>query len=399
MNHILVLPSWYPERSSDIKGVFFRDQVRALAAHGFQMGVVAVNMRSVRTFGRGARNATASGYEIDDGVPTYRRQVWAALPRVPYGNYWLYKRVAKKLLHEYVRKHGWPDVVHAHSAIYAGAVAVEWGRQNEIPVVLTEHSTGFARRVYRSWQLALAEGAAVGADACIAVSPALGKVLEEQLPRTWGRWEWIPNVVADRFGIDEAEGDGRKRPIRFLNLAIMTEKKGQTNLLEAFGRAFGADSETAELWMGGDGPLRCALEARAQELGIRDRVRFLGQVPPAEVPALLGQVDAMVVASHYETFGVVAAEALMAGVPVVATRCGGPECIVGEGDGRLVPPRDPEALAGAMVEVSGSTDDADRRAISERAKARFSGEAVARQLTEVYDDVLARDLPAGTTTI
>lgn len=388
--HICILPSWYPINKDDVGGVFFRDQALALLEHGHKVGVVAVNMRSLLTVGRRSKNAVGPVYEVDEGIPTYRGQVWAALPRIPYGNYRLWRRTARALLARYVGEQGWPHVVHAHSAIYAGAVAVEWGRQNGIPVVLTEHSTGFARMRYRPWQLSLAEGVAAGADACIAVSPALGELLGEQLPRSRGRWAWVPNVVAARFNVDETASNNNERPMRFLNLAIMTEKKGQMDLLAAFTRAFGDTSRSIELWMGGDGPLRNALEARAQELGISDRLRFLGQVPPSDVPALLGQVDVMVVASHYETFGVVAAEALKAGVPVVATRCGGPECIVTEGDGCLVPPGDPHALAGAMAEVADSVGRFDRKAIIKRAKARFSGETVARQLTEVYEDVLAR---------
>ena len=388
--HILVFPSWYPAHAADVKGVFFRDQALALAKYGYKVGVVAANMRSLRKLGRDDKGSVGPAYEVDEGIPTYRRQVWAALPRIPYGNYWLWRRAARALLTQYIREQGWPDVIHAHSAIYAGAVAAEWGRENGIPVVLTEHSTGFARKVYRSSQLALAEKAAVGADACIAVSPALGEVLDEELPRSRGRWGWVPNVVASRFGGDKASGERGEKPVRFLNLAIMTEKKGQMDLLEAFARAFGNIPETTELWMGGDGSLRGALEVRARELGIEQRVWFLGRVPPGDVPGLLAQVDAMVVASHYETFGVVAAEALMAGVPVVATRCGGPECIVEEGDGRLVPPWEPEALAQAMAEVAESATKVDRQAIAERAKARFSGEAVARQLTAVYEDILAR---------
>ena len=120
-----------------------------------------------------------------------------------------------------------------------------------------------------------------------------------------------------------------------------------------------------------------------------DRVSFLGAVPPAEVPGLLARVDLMVVASHHETFCVVAAEALMAGVPVVATRCGGPECTVGEGDGMLVPPRNPAALASALVETVEHLRSYEPADIAARAAARFAGPAVARQLGQVYDRVLA----------
>ncbi len=394
---VLVLPSWYPNAPSDVNGIFFRDQVLALIEHGHKVGVVAVNMRSLLTVGRRRKNAVGQVYEFDEGIPTYRKQVWGALPRIPYGNYWLWRRAARALLALYVQEQGWPDVIHAHSMIYAGAVAVEWGRQNRIPVVLTEHSSGFARRIYRPWQLALAEEAAVGSDTCISVSPALGELLGDQLPRSHNRWVWVPNIVAARFYGNGSASDDDERSMRFLNLAIMTKNKGQLDLLDGFARAFRDTSGSIELWMCGDGPLRRALEARAQELGISQRVRFLGKVPPGDVPAILAQVDVMVVASHYETFGVVAAEALMAGVPVVATRCGGPECIVTDGDGYLVPPGDPQALAVAMVEMADSMGKFDRKAIIKRARSRFSGEVVARQLTGIYKDVSARYSQTGVT--
>ncbi|MEX0373738.1 glycosyltransferase [Spiribacter roseus] len=388
--NILFLPSWYPKHPSDIKGVFFRDQALALAEYGHKIGVVAVTMRSLRTLGHHDEDTAGPEYEVDEGIPTYRRQVWAALPRIPYGNYWLWRRAARGLLTQYVREQGWPDVIHAHSAIYAGAVAADWAREHGIPVVLTEHRSGFARGVYRSWQLKLAEEAAVGADTCIAVSPEFGKTLGRQLPQSRGQWIWVPNVVASRFHLFRSDADDHQRPVRLLNLASMVKIKGQMDLLDAFARLPGSVSSPTELWMGGDGPLRPELERRTRELGIDRHVRFLKAVPPAEVPALLAQVDIMVVSSHYETFGVVAAEALMAGVPVVATRCGGPECIVGEGDGRLVPSRDPQALASAMAEWVERSNQIDHQAISERAKARFSEGAVVKQLTAVYKDVCHR---------
>lgn len=90
------------------------------------------------------------------------------------------------------------------------------------------------------------------------------------------------------------------------------------------------------------------MEQMAIEYGISDKVQFLRLVAPDKVPTLLAEADVLKMSSHYETFGVVAAEALMAGVPVVATRCGGPECIVDEGDGLLVRRKQPSELGNAM---------------------------------------------------
>lgn len=380
--HILLLPSWYPKTPNDVGGVFFRDQALALNNYGHKVGVIAPTMRSMRTLGKARLQPKLPLYENDKGLHTYRKEVLAALPRIPFGNYYLFKRAARALLKRYIDDHGKPDVLHAHAAVFGGAAGAELSKEFDIPLVLTEHSTGFARQAYSQWQLKLASKAIESAAACIAVSPSLAELLSEQFPEYQTKWLWVPNVVADRFKKPE-QCARAERPVRFLNLALMTEKKGQFDLLQAFSELI-KDGCLAELWLAGDGPIRSKLEQTARSAGIADRVHFLGLVVPENVPELLADADVMVVSSHYETFGVVAAEALMAGVPVVATRSGGPECIVEEEDGLLVPPKQPAELRAAMQYLAKKLESYDPVTIAQRAKSRFSGSAVASRLTCVY---------------
>lgn len=385
--HILLLPSWYPKNSNDVRGVFFRDQALALKDHGHIVGVVAPSMRSLRTLGKPGSNKYFPLFEHDNGVLTYRKEQFAAFPGLPYGNYWLFKRVAKELLKRYIADNGKPEILHAHAAVFAGAAGAELSKEFDIPLVLTEHSTGFARQIYGNWELKLAKRAIEAANRCIAVSPALANVLRQDFPESKVSWKWIPNVVADRFK-EPRRSDKNDRPLRFLNLALMTEKKGQFDLLKAFFELT-REGLNSELWLGGDGPIRPELERLAERAGIANKVRFLGLVQPDKVPELLAQIDVMVVSSHYETFGVVAAEALMAGVPVVATRCGGPECIVEGGDGLLVPPKRPDELTRAMAEVGTNLIEYDPKILAARAKERFSGSSIAKRLTIEYENVLS----------
>src|SRR5680860_1886384 len=197
--HILLLPSWYPYNPEDVQGVFFRDQALALFDYGHNVGVIAPRFRSLKKLLRGAEAPSAPFYELDSGIPTYRKCLLAALPRVPYGNYWLFRRAARLLLRHYIVRHGKPDILHAHSVIFGGAVAVDLGREYGIPVVLREHSSGFARNSYASWQLKLARKGIAGACSLIAVSPSLGEILGKLFPFSKDQWHWVPNVVADRF--------------------------------------------------------------------------------------------------------------------------------------------------------------------------------------------------------
>ena len=103
----------------------------------------------------------------------------------------------------------------------------------------------------------------------------------------------------------------------------------------------------------GDGPLREALEAQAHRLGLADRVIFMGQRPKADVQSVLKQSDLFVLNSTYEGLPHVVLEAMMAGVPVIATRVGGtPEAVIHEETGLLVEPGDHHALQAAVKRLN-----------------------------------------------
>jgi len=84
---------------------------------------------------------------------------------------------------------------------------------------------------------------------------------------------------------------------------------------------------------------------------IQKKVNFLGLISNDHVHAEMKSADAFVLSSHYETFGVVLIEALACGKPIIATSCGGPECIVNKKNGLLITPRDIEKLVLAMKTI------------------------------------------------
>jgi len=158
--------------------------------------------------------------------------------------------------------------------------------------------------------------------------------------------------------------------------------KGFDTLLKAFRIAAGKYTDSRLLIMG-DGPERSNLTALAERLGLKGRVEFYGAYVRKEFAEALGESDAFVLASRGETFGVVCIEALACGLPVVATRCGGPEDFVNEANGLLVPVDDAEAFAKAMLEIRENIGSYDSAAISRFARETFSARAVAEKLTAV----------------
>jgi glycosyltransferase involved in cell wall biosynthesis len=166
-------------------------------------------------------------------------------------------------------------------------------------------------------------------------------------------------------------------------------KRGHEELLEA--AALVARGEPAtRLLIVGDGPLRPSLEQRVKERGLNGTVRFLGAVPRAA--RLLPHFDVFVLSSVWEGMSNGLLEAMAAGRAVVATRVGGnPEVIVDGESGLLVPPRDPQALADAVLRLLRDPELARRmgEAARRRVEAEFTLPRMVRRLERLYDELLA----------
>ncbi len=390
--HVVILPSWYPTAENPTSGVFFREQARALKRAGHRVGVVACALRPLKLLARGlGKLSHGVSKENDEGIPTYRDYGYKWMPYVPRGNSFLWLRSGVRVFKEYVSDFGKPDILHAHCALYGGTLAAHIKRKCRIPYVITEHSSAYARGLIRQWEKTLVLEAFGQADARIFVSPSFGRLVEESFGTAVSPWRWIPNFVKGRFSnvpLDRPPVH-QQREFVFLNIASMTEKKRQRNLLLAFAETF-KEQENTRLHVAGDGPLKEDLLRLAGDLGISKQVCFLGTLSQDEVLDSIRQSDVLVLSSHYETFGVVLIEALACGKPVIATACGGPECIVNKKNGLLVAPGDVNKLADAMLQIKHNVAEYDPRHIRQDCLARFGEKAVVTQLSELYKAVLSK---------
>ena len=141
----------------------------------------------------------------------------------------------------------------------------------------------------------------------------------------------------------------------------------------------------------GDGPERARLEALARDLGVSDRVSFLGAKPHPEMPALLCSGDMAVFPSLVEATSVAAIECMSCELPVAASAVGGLPEIIDDEVGGLFPPADPDALAAKVVELLGDGRLAERGATGRRrVLASWSNERLVDRHVEVYRGLLGR---------
>jgi len=174
------------------------------------------------------------------------------------------------------------------------------------------------------------------------------------------------------------------------NVAHMTDHKGQCYLIDAMPSILNK-LPAAHLVIAGTGELHDELVAQVARLGIERAVSFLGF--RSDVPSLVSALDVFVMSSHMEGLGTSILDAMACGVPVVGTEAGGiPEIITDGENGMLVPTRNPEMLARAVVRVLADKHLADRLAAAGRLTVgeRFTVDTMVEGNLAVYRDLVAR---------
>ena len=190
------------------------------------------------------------------------------------------------------------------------------------------------------------------ADALIASGTSIQKLRERGQTRVVD----VPNAVdADLFrpqasDFRQRHGIGRDEFVA-LYVARFQAFKNHAVLLDAFAR-FVREHSAARLVLVGSGPLRDACERQAADLGVAEKVLFLGETPYGDLPGVYAAADAKVISSDYESFCFAALEAMSAGLPVLTTDCAWVPRLVADGAGMVVPVGDAAALAAGLKKLA-----------------------------------------------
>lgn len=274
------------------------------------------------------------------------------------------------------------DVVHAQAfaSVLPGMVMKQ---ALGVPLVATYHTSHFLKRAASPFWRPVFRTMIRAADHNLAASDEIARVAEALAPGV--RVEALTNGVdTEMFRPGPpalaAPAAGRRR-------IVVPRRLYPKNGVEYLVRAMPllAEAVDVEAVLVGDGPERQRLEELARELGVADRVRFLGARPNAEMPGLLASGELAVFPSLMEATSVAALECMACGVPVAASDVGGLPQIVGPEVGGLFRPADPQDLARV---VQGLLTDADLPALGRRARERvverWSNERLADRHLEIY---------------
>lgn len=382
--HILILPSAYPTEDAPLRSTFFKEQAIALKEAGHEVGVIYSETR--RITGINFNTLKKFHFQIEDkneeGINTIRLKGWNIfMMRNSLGiNLWIKQTV--KLFNLYTKKYGRPDLIHVHCGLYGGAAAALIKEKYNIPYIITEHSSNVLNGTMDEYHRGLLQKGYNNANYLISVGE---KLKEKMKGYTNNKIEVIPNIVnTEKFLPSNKEKEG---VFRFLSVSFLNPNKNVDLTIRAFSMAF-KNKDNVELYIVGDGSERFKLETLVNDLGIESKVKFLGKVKREDLPSFLKTGDAFVLPSKYETFGVVYIEALACGLPIITTKCGGPEDFYREDLGYIIDVGDEEALCDAMIKMTKNKDKFDAASMSKYVKNRFSKEVIVKKIEEIYEVIL-----------
>lgn len=376
--YILIIANGYPTPKYNGLGIFEFDQAKALAEQGCKVLYAAVDLRSIRRWRKW-------GFEQfqKDGVDVYAINI--PLGRIPqsmlqaigfWGLQYLYKMILKTV--------GKPDVLHAHFG-NMGIIAAKLKTRVGIPLVITEHSSVINKEEIRNQRLLKTiQSSYSKSDCLIAVSPALARRIKNHFGF---ESKYIPNMVDEKvFYFFPGKAT---QIVNFVSVGNLIKGKRMDLTIEAFYRAFFESEEKKEvhLYIYGEGDERRTCETLIRKYDLKDHVHLMGRRSREEIADTLKNAQCFVLASRAETFGVAYIEALACGVPVIATRCGGPETFVHEKNGILIPVDDLSALVQAMRKMYKTGGLYNRESIAKETMELFSSEYVARKLIQTYQDI------------
>ena len=285
------------------------------------------------------------------------------------------------------------DIIHAHNAFPEGVASVKaFGKRK--PIIVTVHGsdvTVFAMKLNLRPDIVNSLNKVKN---IICVSNYLSDKLKEI--GVTSRIEIIPNGIntelfspGDRTGACKLLGlDANRHRIIFVGNFVKV--KGIEYLIQAMPAVLKKypDCELVLLGARPDSKDFNKYKKHIASTGIRNYVRIVTIVPHEKLPLWMQASDLLVLPSINEGFGIVAAEALACGIPVVATKSGGPEDIVKDGLGVLVPPEDYELLGEGIVSVLDGTGILNSEAMVKSIKSRFSYDIISKKIIEVYTNSL-----------
>ena len=384
--NICIISSAFPSKKNPIINIFIYRQAKALAERGHKVFVVAGDTES-------RKESNMIVYARPKAIKSLFLALKIAL-KIPRDFFWLLKNIGLKgtigrlalvEIASNLLKREEIDIIDGQWADYGGAVAYLVSKIWKKPYIVSALGSEVAEiadgvvGILPLKRVKILRKVLENADCIITVSKSLADDVKKYCSRE-------PIILP--WGIDlnlfkpHNEKVFKRRTI--VCVGALVKRKGHEFLLKAFKKVLNCINDV-DLLIIGWGPEEQELKKLVNNLGITDNVRFIDYVETSEFPKYYSSSEFFVSATLHEGFGVVFAEAMACGLPIVSTNVGAVPEVVGEA-GILVEPKNPEQLAEAMLKLL--NDSKLREELSKKAlerASRFSIEKRTEDLEKIYE--------------
>lgn len=377
---ILFLPAWYPWPADELSGLFVKFHALALLKH-YQIAVIQVIALE--------KNQVSYPNSISDegGIYTIRRYFYKPKSKLLFPFYalnFLYQHwAAFQIL---LKTWGKPDISHVHVLTREGIFALFLKKIYSIPYFITEHWSRYLPKNKDSYKgyfkKKLTQIICKNSSGISAVSEELKQAM---INHNLGieNFKVISNVVNTKKFYPAPEKKSNK--FRFLHVSCFDEKpKNVKGILNAINQ-FLKNNHEAEFVFVGDGKDFKEVVQHAENIGISDRVHFVGIKMNEDLVNEFHKANAFILFSNYENQPVVILESLACGIPVIATKVGSIPQMIDSENGILLEPGDEHALLNAMIELQTNYSNYDPNKISVEVNKKFGFEGVANHFKSWYE--------------
>lgn len=361
--NILHITTWYPNEYDPQLGIFVKKHVQV--GHDFANNLVIAIIPNDQV--RKTKVQVNTGENFSEIIGYYRARKGSR-----WSNYRNYQRIQTLVMQALLDQNFIPDQIICHTAEKSVGIARRFFKT--IPRTVVEHWSGFLDGKFE--QLSDRRKKARINDInscqnCVTVSTHLKSALEQHgvsIPI-----KVIPNII-EKGKLKTSF----QSPPNFVVVADLIDSiKNISGVIDAFKKS----NVQGSLTIIGDGPDATSLKDQAEGVNIS----FLGRKDNDWVLEHLSDYDVLIVNSRFETFSMITAEAILCGVPVIATKCGGPEQFIQEEkNGWLIPVEDTEMLAQTINKVENTITKLLPEQISKTLAGFLDSDAIKKALKELY---------------
>ncbi|MDQ1297242.1 MAG: hypothetical protein QG611_1223 [Bacteroidota bacterium] len=372
---ILLLTHSYPSKENTWRGIFIKEQAKVLSS---QLEVIVVVFKvDYSCFAPFARYTFSK--ELCGNLTEYEVSVKRSLPGITQIKYLLgtYRFIRKEIMT--LNK---PDLIHSHFSYPGGLLGTIIRKKTNVPDILTEHTR--IKNYFRSW---FHKQCVIYALKNTVEIISVSNFLKNEITQVCNRHVTVIPNFAD---IERFESINSS-PEEILNIGFLgglsSANKGLDILLKSVTLLQG---KKFTLHIGGDGTLMDRFIKISEDSGIKDNCIFYGKVIRDDIHEFFSKLDIFVLPSRYETFGIVLIEAMACGIPVIATKCGGPQEIVTSETGYLIEKDNPRELAEAIIKMSENLASFNKENIRSYARRKFHKSVFMGNILKTYNEVLKK---------